>query len=170
MVQAKGLSSLPDAPDHPVARGDRMQSQIALQGYRRSSCLLQDIWRNIHQRWAALGDKGWSKLTARTIRHVKRAAVCVQNARCPFDDEPVQFLRPNGFAEGFAKPVQEIKNQGFFDLNFLMGAFQPPNSPSLPVGGKNPPGDRRHQQSEEESRPHDGRASLLRRRLVMKVL
>ena len=147
-----------------------MQPQITLKGDGRSGCLLQDIWRNIHQRRATLGDKGRGKLAARAIGHIKRATMCVENARCPLDDEPMQFLRSNGSAEGFAEPVQKIKNQSFFDLNFLMGALQSSNSPRLVIGGKNPPGDRRQKQPEEKSRPHDGGASLLRRRLVMKVL
>src|SRR4029453_17838552 len=147
-----------------------MQPQITLKGDGRSGCLLQNILRNIHQRWATLGNKGWRKFAARTIGPIKRATGGVANARCPFDDEPMQFLRSNGSAEGFAKPVQKIKNQSFFDLNFLMRAFQPSNSTRLVVSRKNPSGHRRQKQSEEKSRPHDGRASLLRRRLVMKVL
>src|SRR5436190_22652258 len=147
-----------------------MQPQITLEGDGRSGRLLQNIWRNIDQRWAPLGDKGWCKLASRAIGQIKRAAMGIENAGCSFDDESVQFLGSNGFTEGFAEPVQEINNQAFFDLNFLVGAFQPSNSQGLVVCGDNPPGDRRQKQSEEKSRPHDGRASLLRGRLVMKVL
>ena len=81
--------------------------------------------------------------------------MCVEDTRCAFDDEPVQFLRSNRFPESLAKPVQEIENERFFDLNFFMGAFQTSNSPRLVVGGENPTGHRRNKQSEEKSRPHD---------------
>ena len=94
----------------------------------------------------------------------------IQNTCRPLDDEPVQFLRSDGFAESFSEPMQEIENEGLFDLNFLMGAFQCSNPLPLVVGGKDPPGHRRQKQSEKKSRPHHAGASLLRRRLVMKVL
>jgi hypothetical protein len=40
----------------------------------------------------------------------------------------------------------------------------------LEIAGNNPAGSRRDEQSEEKSRPHHAEASLLRRRLAMKVL
>ncbi len=66
--------------------------------------------------------------------------------------------------------MQEIENKRFFDLNLFMGTFQASNPPRLGVGGNDPPSNGRKKQSEEKNRPHHVRASLLRRRLVMKVL
>src|SRR5262249_3357230 len=125
---------------------------------------------NPDQRRTAFGNKCWSKFLARSIGHVKRAAVRVENARSAFDDEPMQFLRPNGLSEGFAKTVQKIENKRFFDLNFFMRPFQTSNAPYLETSSHNPSSDGRNKQSEKKSRPHHARASLLRRRLVMKVL
>jgi hypothetical protein len=82
----------------------------------------------------------------------------------------VQLLRPNGLSKGFAETVQKIENKCFLDLNFFMRAFQLSNPPYLKPSGNNPSGDRREKQSEKKSRPHHARASLLQRRLVMKVL
>jgi hypothetical protein len=46
--------------------------------------------------------------------------VRVENAGSAFDDEPVEFLRSNCLAEGFAKAVQEIENERLLDLDLLM--------------------------------------------------
>jgi hypothetical protein len=55
--------------------------------------------------------------------------------------------------------MEEIENQSFFDLNFLMRALQRSNPPGLRIGGKNPPGHRHEKQSEEKNRPrHEGPA------------
>src|SRR6266542_1700781 len=66
--------------------------------------------------------------------------------------------------------MQKIENKRFLNLNFLMRALQPSNPSYLKPGCNNPSGDRRDKQSQKKSRPHHARASLLRRRLVMKVL
>ena len=86
--------------------------------------------------------------------HIKRAAVCVQNTRGALDDEPMQFLGSNRFPKRFAQTVQEIEDERFLDLNFLMRALQPANSPRLEISSDNPPGERRDKQSKEKSRPH----------------
>ena len=94
----------------------------------------------------------------------------VENARSPFDDEPMKFLRSNRLSKGFAKSVQEIENERLLDLDFLMRPLQLANPLSLEIARGNPSGNGRDKQSEENSRPHCARASLLRRRLAMKVL
>jgi hypothetical protein len=82
----------------------------------------------------------------------------------------MKFLRPNGLPEGFAETVQKIENERFLDLDLLVRTLQHSNPPRPEIGGKNPSANRRDKQSEEKSRPHRARASLLQRRLVMKVL
>jgi hypothetical protein len=44
----------------------------------------------------------------------------VENARSPFDDESMKFLRSNRLSKGFAKSVKEIENERLLDLDFLM--------------------------------------------------
>ena len=85
---------------------------------------------------------------------VERAAVCVENAHGPFHNESMQFLRSNCSPERFAQAVEEIEDECLLDLNLLMRALQPSNSPTLEIGSDTPPGQRRDKQSEEKSRPH----------------
>ena len=94
----------------------------------------------------------------------------VQHTRRAFDDQAVQFLRSNRLAKCFPKTVQKIEDECFLDLNLFMRTLQDSNPAYLKPGGKNPSGYRRYKQPEKKIRPHHERASLLRRRLVMKVL
>src|ERR1044072_929884 len=94
----------------------------------------------------------------------------VQNTRCTFDDQPVQLLRSNSLAKCFTEAVQKIEDECLLDLNFFMRTLQTSNTPYLKPRGKNPSGYRRYKEPEKKIRPHHVRASLLRRRLVMKVL
>jgi hypothetical protein len=55
----------------------------------------------------------------------------------------MQVMGPDGLAERFTEPVQEIEDEGFLDLDFLFGAFQDSNPPGLAQRGEDPPGDRR---------------------------
>ena len=96
--------------------------------------------------------------------------MCIENTRCTLHDEPMQIVGANRFAKSFSEPVEEVEDKGFFDLNFFVRAFQRANTPPLGVGGENPSGHGRQKQSEEKNRPRHAGASLLRRRLVMKVL
>ena len=146
---------MPDAPDQSFTRADRVQPEKALKSGGIGGRLLQHIRRNVHQRRTPLRDKSRRKFRARAIGHIKRSAVRVENARSALDNEPMEFLRSNGFPERFAEAVQEIENERFFDLDLLMRTLEPANPPCLEVGGNNPPGNRRDKQSEEKSRPHD---------------
>ena len=96
--------------------------------------------------------------------------MCIKNAGSAFYDEPMQLLRSNGFAEGFAEAVQEIENETLLDLDLLVRPLQPANPLRQEIAGNNPSGQTRDKQSEKKSRPHCRRASLLRGRLAMKVL
>ena len=111
-----------------------MQPQITLERDRGGGRLLQNVQWNSYQRWTAFRDKDWSELSASAIGHIKRATVCIENTRGPLDDEPVQLIRPNSIAKSFSKPVEEIENKSFFDLNFLMRTFQSSNPPDLRIG------------------------------------
>ena len=126
--------------------------------------------RNIDQRRTTLGDKSRHKFRAGAVRHIKCAAVRVENARSSLHNEPMQFLGSNGLPKSFTETVQKIENERFLDLDLLVRTLQHPNPPRLEVDGKNPSYNRRDKESEEKSRPHRARASLLQRRLVMKVL
>jgi hypothetical protein len=94
----------------------------------------------------------------------------IEDPDCAFHNEPVEFLGTNRLPESFPKTMQKIENEGFLDLDFLMRTLQSANSSPLNKGGNNPSGNGRNEQSEEKSRPHRATASLLRTRLVMKVL
>src|SRR5258708_30161886 len=82
----------------------------------------------------------------------------VQNPRSALDNEPVQFLRSNGFPEGFAEAMQEIENERFLDLDLLVRTLQRANPPCLEVRSNYPSANRREKQSEEKSRPHRERS------------
>src|SRR5262249_53543867 len=130
-VQTNCLACLPDAPNQSFARNNRVQPQESLECDRVGCRLLQNIRRNIHQRRTTFRDECGRKLVASAISHIKRAAVCIENTHGSFNNEAMQFLRSNRLAKGLAQTMQEIKDEGFLDLNFLMRAFKPPNSPRL---------------------------------------
>src|SRR6266704_3288101 len=112
------------APNYSFARGDGPQPQESLQSDGIRSRLLQDVRRNIDQRRTILRDEGGRELTAGAIGHIQCAAMCIQDAHRPLHDQSMQFLRPNRFPERLPQTMQEIEDQGFFDLDFLMRAFE----------------------------------------------
>jgi hypothetical protein len=61
----------------------------------------------------------------------------------------MQFLRSDRFSESLAQSVQEIEDERFLDLDFLMRALQLANSPRLQPGGSDPSGHRRDKQSKQ---------------------
>ena len=131
-----------------------MKPQITLQCNGRSSSLLENISRNFHKRRAAFGNERRDQLRASAIDHVKRAAVGVEDTRRSFDNQSMQVIGPDRFAEGFPQPVQEIEDERFLDLDFFFRAFQRPYPPGLSLRGVDPPRDGREQESEEKDRPH----------------
>src|ERR1044072_2628886 len=66
--------------------------------------------------------------------------------------------------------MEKIENQRLLDLDLFMRTLQSTYSAGLRVNRDTPSSQRRDKQSKEKSRPHLREASLLRRRLVMKVL
>jgi 3-methyladenine DNA glycosylase AlkC len=97
-----------------------MEPQETFQGERIGSGLLQNVWRNIHQRRTTLGNECRRELATCPVRDVERATICVKNAHSPLYNESVQFLRSNCSSERFPQSVEEIEDQRFLDLNLLM--------------------------------------------------
>ena len=147
-----------------------MQPQKTFQSYRIRSCLLQDVLRNLNKRRTAFGDKGRREPFAGAITQIKGAPLRIHNARGAVDDKPMQFLRSNRFPESLAQTVQEIEDERFLDLDFLMRALEPANSAHLEIGSSNPSDHRRDKESQKEESATSRRATLFRRRLVMKIL
>ena len=94
----------------------------------------------------------------------------IENARRAFDNQAMQIIGPDRFAERFTQSVQKIENQSLFDLDLFLRAFQLPDPTAQLQPGENPAGQKCEQQSVEKIWPHERPASLLRRCLVMKVL
>jgi len=94
----------------------------------------------------------------------------IENPARSFDNQTMEIVRPNRFAECFSQAVQEIEDEGFLDLDLLLGTLQRANAEELGAGREEPAGQRRELEHEENGWPHGRRASLLRRCLVMKVL
>src|SRR5205814_9468793 len=98
-----------------------------------------NILGNIYERRTALRDECGRELATCPISDVECAAVCVKNVHGALHNESMQLVRSNCSAERFAQPVEEIENEGHFDLNLLMRALQFSNSPRLDVGSHTPP-------------------------------
>src|ERR1044072_3402419 len=103
--------------------------------------------RNIDQRRTTFRDKSRRELRAGAICHIKCSAVCVQNACGTFDNEPMKFLRSNGFPESSAGTCQKIETSVFPDWNLFVRPLGRANPRFLEIGGKNPPANRRDKQS-----------------------
>ena len=84
----------------------------------------------------------------------------IENAGRSFDDQPVQIVRLDRFTEGFPQPVQEIEDEGFFDLDLFLRPLESMNFASLPKGGESPTQNRKGQGREEKAWPHDGRSQV----------
>src|SRR5207237_3880733 len=102
------------------------------------------------------------------IDQIKSAALGIENARRPFDDQTMQIGRANRFAESFAKTVQKIEDQRFLDLHFFLGTFQAPNAAPLSQQRENPQAKAAEEQPEENSWRERGQ--LLHRCRLMSVL
>ena len=81
------------------------------------------------QRRTTFRKKAGASLRAGAIGHVKRAAMRIENAGRAFDDQAVQIVRPDRFAKGFAEAVQEIEDERFLDLDFLLRALELADAP-----------------------------------------
>ena len=101
--------------------------------------LLQNVRGNIDQRRTTLGNKGRRKLCPGAIGQVKRAAVSIENAGRAFDDEAMQIVRPDRLAKRFAEAVQEIEDERFLDLDFLVRTLERADAPRCDTRGENQP-------------------------------
>src|SRR5262245_40337349 len=86
-VETDGLTCVPDAANQSFVRTNRMEPQETFQSNRIGSGLLQNVWRNIHQRRTAFRNECWRELVTCPIRHIKRAPVCIKNAHRPLYNE-----------------------------------------------------------------------------------
>jgi hypothetical protein len=69
-----------------------------------------------------------------------------------------------------AEPVQKIKDERLFDLDFFLGAFELPDALHLQAPAESPDDERRNEQAEEKRCPHDEEERLLRGGLFVQVL
>ncbi len=118
---------------------------------------------------AAFRDESRHELRAGPVRHVKRAAVRVENAGRTLDDQPVKIVRPDDIAKSFTEAVEEIEDEVFLDLNFFLRAFELPDAPALALIGDEP-ADERGDEQPEEKKTHGAEAALLCWALLMEVV
>jgi len=126
--------------------------------------------RNIDKRRTTFGNKCRRKFGAGAVGQIERAALRVQHTCGAFDNQAVQISRPDRFAKCFPETVQEIEDQGLFDLHFLVRTFESANASSLSQQRVNPNAQTCDEQPEKNSWPHEIVASLLPRGRLMKVL
>ena len=94
----------------------------------------------------------------------------IKNPGSPFHDEPMKIVRTNRFSEGFAQAVQKIEDQSFFDLNLFFRTLETADPDQLRPGGNDPCPEQDDEEPEKQKWPHVQAATLLRRRLLLKVL
>ena len=146
------MARLPDRADQTFTGRDIMHAQKTFQSSRRRRGLMQDMARHQHQRRTTLGKKCRHQFVAAAIGQIKRAAMGIENPRRSLDNQPVQIVRPDRFTEGFPQPVQEIEDEGFFDLDLFLRPLESMNFASLPKGGESP--------TAKSQRPRPRRESL----------
>ena len=93
------------------------------------------------------------------IGQIKRAAVRIENADRTFDDQAMQIMRPDDIAKGFAEAVEEIENEIFLDLDFLVRALEAADAPALPLISEQP-ADERGDEQPEEKKTHGSEAEI----------
>ena len=93
----------------------------------------------------------------------------IENADRAFDDQAMQIMRPDGVAKGFAETVEEIEDQSFLDLDFLVRAFEAADAPALPLISQQP-ADERSDEQPEKKKAHGSEARLLRWAFVLEIL
>ena len=84
----------------------------------------------------------------------------IENPRGSLDNQPVQIVRLDRFTKGFSQPVQEVEDEGFFDLDLFLRPLEGMNFASLPKGGKNPSQSREGQGRKEKTWPYDDRGQV----------
>ena len=152
--KVKGLAAFPGAAEQAFAGIDAVGTEVAIERDGRRGGLLQDAVGHFDERRAAFGNERRLQPRPGAIDQIKRAAVRIENAGRAFDDQTMQIIGPDRFAESFPEAVQEIEDERFLDLNFFFRAFERPDPAGLPLYGIDPARDRREQQPEEKNRPH----------------
>ena len=84
----------------------------------------------------------------------------LHGGRRSLDNQPVQIVRLDRFTKGLPQPVQEIEDEGFFDLDLFLRALESMNFASLAKGGESPTQNREGQGREEKAWPHDDRGQV----------
>src|SRR5205823_11765039 len=120
------------------------ETQITFQRHRISRCLLQHVRWDLDERRTAFRNISRGKFPPGALYHVKRATLGVENPGCAFHNETVQVRRADGFAKRFAKSVEEIEDECFFDLDFFVRALELVDADTLPPPGEKPAGERRN--------------------------
>jgi hypothetical protein len=62
----------------------------------------------------------------------------VENPDRTFDDQPMQIVRSNDIAEGFAQTMKKIEDQIFLDLDCFIRALEGADLPTLTLIGEQP--------------------------------
>ena len=127
--EVEGLAAFPNTAEQAFAGIDRVRTEITVQRDRRRGRLLQDAVGHFDQRRAALGKKCRLQARPGAIGDVKRPTVRIEDADRAFDDQAMQIMRPDDIAKGFAEAVEEIENEIFLDLDFLVRAFEAADAP-----------------------------------------
>src|SRR4030095_5508632 len=81
----------------------------------------------------------------------------------------MQIMRPDDIAKGFAEAVEEIENEIFLDLDFLVRAFEAADTPALSQISQQP-ADERSDEQPEKKKAHGSEARLLRWAFVLEIL
>ena len=112
--------------------------------HRISRRLLQHVRWDLNERRTAFRNISRGQFPPGALHHVKRATLRVENPGCAFHNETVQVRRADGFAKRFAKSVEEIEDERFFDLDFFVRALELADADALPPPGEKPAGERRN--------------------------
>ena len=148
--EVNGLAVFPGAAEQAFAGIDGVRAQITVQRDRGGGGLLQNAGGHFDQRRTAFGKESRLQHRAGAIGQIKRAAVRIEDAHRAFDDQAMQIMRPDDVAKSFAEAVEEIENETFLDLDFLVRAFEPADAPALPLIGQEPADERRRRAAQKE--------------------
>ena len=167
--EVDGLAAFPGTAEQAFAGIDGVRAEITVKCDGRGGSLLQDAVGHFDERRTTLGKECRLQARPGAIHHVKRATVRIENAGRAFDDQAMQIMRPDDIAKGFAEAVEEIEDEIFLDLDFLVRAFELADAPALPLISQQPADERSDEQPEKKN-AHGSEARLLRRAFVLEVL
>ncbi len=95
--------------------------------------------------------------------------MCIENADRTLDDQPMEIVRPDDVAKGFAEAMEKIEDEIFLDLDFLLRALELQDAPARALISDGP-ADQRGDEQPEEKKTHEAAAVLVGRALLMEVL